>query len=120
MSLDPETTGPTLDDVVVTGPGSSAVPEIPGSGLTLAPPSPNPASGGVWLNFEVPEASPVRLSVCDIQGREIHLIAEGLLAGRQSRYWDGTTARGRMPAGLYLIRLATPAATLVRKVLLTH
>lgn len=121
MSLDGGDTGPTLDSVVVSGPSVVDVPTAASAGLALSPPFPNPASERFSVSFSLPAEAKVRLSVCDVQGREVRVLADGQLpAGLHTRTWDGHTMRGRSAAGLYLVRLAAPGKTLVRKVVLTQ
>jgi choice-of-anchor C domain-containing protein len=119
-SLDAGSTGPALDSVVVSGP-VVGVPSAGSTSIALAPPFPNPARHGFEVVFSLASEAPVRLSVCDVQGREVRVLAAGTLGpGRHARAWDGATARGRAPAGLYLVRLATPGLTLVRKAILAR
>ncbi|HEX8386935.1 MAG TPA: T9SS type A sorting domain-containing protein, partial [Rubricoccaceae bacterium] len=66
--------------------------------------SPNPSvAGAAVLTVELPEAEAVRLSVFDVLGREVAVVADGALgAGPQ------TFAIGRaLPAGVYVARLQT-------------
>ncbi len=118
-SLDAGDTGPTLDSVVVQGPPVS-VPLGERTGFALAPPYPNPARH-FWLTFAIPADMALRLSVWDVRGREVCVVAEGPYpAGRYTRLWDGSTPGGRAPAGLYIIRLDAPGGTLVRKAVLSR
>ena len=107
------TTGPTwrFTTSSTVGVDETAVAEI-----ALSPINPNPAHGRADLGFALPSASPVRLSVLDIQGREVAVIANGVFgAGRHSVDWDGRTPSGTLRSGLYLVRLQTPGRTDVRK-----
>ncbi len=119
-SLDPGDVGPTIDDVVITGPTVDVPSTIHGRAM-LRSPRPNPAAGRVWIDYALATEAPIRLSVADVQGREIQVLAEGRQpAGWQVQSWDGSTAHGPAPAGLYFIRLAAPGVHLVRKVVLSR
>jgi choice-of-anchor C domain-containing protein len=118
-SLDAGTTGPTLDSVVVTGQSPVGVPIVPPAGLALAAPSPNPAREGFEIAYTVPTAMSLRLSVIDVRGRELHVLAEGVHpAGPYARGWNRRTEHGQAPAGLYFIRLDAPGRSIVRKLVL--
>jgi hypothetical protein len=87
--------------------------------LALAPPAPNPAQGTLRFSFDLPRAMHVRLEVLDVQGRVVAGLAEGeFSAGRHERTWDAALAGDRAGAGLYFVRLETPAGRLVRRVAL--
>ncbi len=81
----------------------------------LSRPFPNPFTSTTELTLTVPEeASTARLSVFDVLGREVVVLAEGVLeAGEQTFTFDGAG----LPSGLYLVRLATARQTETLKVL---
>ncbi len=81
---------------------------------------PSPARGGpIHVAFSMPRATQVRLSVLDLQGREVAVLAEGVVpAGRQERLWN--TGSRAVPAGIYFVRLAVDGRTWVRRVALIH
>jgi hypothetical protein len=84
-------------------------------GLALAPPAPNPARGALRCSFDLPRAMRVRLEVLDVQGRVVAALAEGDFgAGRHERIWDASI-NGARAAGLYFVRLETPAGRFVRR-----
>jgi hypothetical protein len=86
--------------------------------IALAPIAPNPSRGHADIAFALPMATPVKLSIVDIQGREVAVLANGIFAaGRHSVSWDGRAAGGGMRSGLYLVRLQTPGRTDVRKLI---
>jgi len=100
----------TLHARVTTGTVDAEGPALPAA-LRLAPPRPNPLSGGTTtLGFDLPRAAHVDLSLFDPSGRRVAtLVAGDVAAGRWTARWDGRDASGRRaPAGLYLVRLATP------------
>lgn len=87
--------GPTLD-----------APEGRPATISLSA-APNPARGPVRVTLALPTAErQVRVSVHDVAGRELAVLADGpVAAGRHEWHWDGSDARGNRAApGLYLIR----------------
>jgi hypothetical protein len=82
---------------------------------------PNPMSGSMRLQYGLPTEGAVRLSVLDVQGREMAVLANGVQpAGWHSAGWNGGTARGRAPAGLYFARFQSGGRTLVQRFVLTR
>jgi hypothetical protein len=78
---------------------------------------PNPSRGETNFAFAVPRRADVRLSLLDIQGREVAVLAEGSYpAGRHTVNWSAQA--GRTPAGIYFARYKTPVGTFVRRVAL--
>lgn len=83
--------------------------------LTLL--TPNPTSGGARFEFTLPRAADVRITVLDVQGREIATLARGEFApGRHEASWDGSSSRGPVGAGVYFVRYHAPAVDLMRRV----
>jgi len=93
-------------------------PPAPVAGLALAAPRPNPSSTATRLEFALPSAASVDLSVFDASGRRVVTLAHGeLSAGTHPVTWDGRESDGRpVAAGLYLARLSTPQGSLVRRI----
>ena len=84
------------------------------------PPSPNPARGGLQFTIALPRAQAVTLSVLDVGGRRVALLASGTLpAGEHPYAWSGRDDAGRaLPSGRYLVRLAAGAVSETRAVTL--
>lgn len=81
--------------------------------FALAPLSPSPATGSCRVTFTVPARARVRLSVHDLQGREVALLAEGdREAGRHS---DALETTG-LPAGVSFVNLRSSGASFTRRV----
>jgi hypothetical protein len=81
----------------------------------LAPIRPNPMRGGGQITFTVPSRSPLRLSVFDVQGREVARLADGRHEpGRYSVEWDGAS----LQSGIYFVRLDAPGVHLARRLVL--
>ena len=70
---------------------------------------PNPARAAVQVQFALPRTGHVRLDIYDVAGRAVRCLWDApASAGVQSVTWDGRDSRGqRVPAGVYLTRLAS-------------
>jgi len=103
------------DDVqlVITS-GTIAVPEpetrvLPTrSGLNPARPSPFVSS--TTLSFALATSGHAELAIFSVDGRRVRTLASGAFApGEYQRQWDGRgDDGGRVPAGVYFVRLTTP------------
>ncbi|MGH7730380.1 MAG: hypothetical protein ACRENJ_03930, partial [Candidatus Eiseniibacteriota bacterium] len=101
---------------LVGTPGTAAVGETEPSGLELRALSANPGTGPARLEFELAQATRIDLSVLDVQGHRVARLASGLCsAGRHQAVWDLGQSRRRVPAGIYFVRLATPAGHRLRR-----
>lgn len=74
---------------------------------------PNPFTDQTTIQYSIVDAADVQLKVFDITGREVTTLADGFLEpGEYSASWDGRSTQGvDVPAGVYVIRLVTPAGT---------
>lgn len=105
--------GSDVSDEDFTIQNASGVGEEPVTALELAPVQPNPVRGTGLVGFALPAAAAVRLSVLDVQGREVATLAEGdFAAGRHQVRWEHTGGAG---PGLYFVRLSAMGRTLVRR-----
>ncbi len=95
-------------------------PPAPVAEFALEPVAPNPASGAARITFALPHESRVRLSVLDVQGRELAVLVEGMKpAGRHSVAWRGeTSSGGGVAAGLYFVRMRAAGREWTRRVAL--
>jgi len=83
--------------------------------LTLQPAFPNPFNSITTIRYSLPEASSMKLSVRDLTGRKVVVLASGNReAGVHSAIWS---ADG-VGSGLYFVRLETDTKTITQKVLL--
>jgi hypothetical protein len=84
----------------------------------LAAPHPNPSRGDVMLRFALDRSQPVRLSIHDVQGREVATLVDAARdAGWHAVRWTGRDAhRITVSPGIYLARLRTPALVRTRKI----
>lgn len=81
--------------------------------LALALDGPNPARGAVRLALALAAPAAVRVTVVDVQGREVATLADGeRTAGRHALAWDAS----RLPAGVYAVRATAAGATAVLRV----
>ncbi len=90
--------------------------------LVLAQNYPNPFNPQTWIDFSLPAAGPVTLSIYDGRGRLIRtLVAEELPAGPRQVRWDGRDSRGQAVAsGVYHYVLRTDDRQLSRKLTLVR
>jgi uncharacterized protein (TIGR03118 family) len=88
------------------GPVHVSVPAIGRLSLRVGP---SPMVGGATALFVLPNASTVRVSVFDVGGREVNVIAAGEYgAGTHRVDWNGSDAEGQfLPSGLYFVRIRT-------------
>ena len=92
-------------------------PDGAASRVTLSPPAPNPAAHRTLVRFALPVGTHMRLSVVDVQGREVAVIRDGPLpAGLH----DAPIETGALRAGVYFVRLRTPGADRVRRLAIVH
>ncbi|HXS81896.1 MAG TPA: kelch repeat-containing protein, partial [Methylomirabilota bacterium] len=77
------------------------------SPLSLAPPWPNPSSGGVAITFAMPSAGHARVRLYDVHGRLVREVLNGdVPAGPHEVDWDHRTTTGTLaPAGIYFVEL---------------
>ena len=100
--------------------GTVDVPSSRVSALRFYAPRPNPLSRETRLAFDLPQSAPVTLEVFDLNGRRVAGLVAGVEpAGHRETRWSATDAHGsRLPAGLYIVRFATPGLTESRRLVL--
>ena len=87
----------------------------------LAPVVPNPARGQISLAFTLPGASRARLTVLDVAGRVIDVIADGQFEqGTHRASWKTSEVARARGAGLYFVCLEAGALREVRRVAVTR
>lgn len=86
--------------------------------LSLGAPRPNPASRSTSVDFRIAAPQSVRLTICDVSGREVRTLHDGqLAAGAHVRQWDGRTDAGTdVAAGVYFFRLHTQQGVRTQRV----
>jgi len=84
---------------------------------TLGAPWPNPFNPTARVEYELPRPSAISLTVHDLLGRRVAVLAEGLrAAGRHEAVIDGS----RLASGLYFVTLEAAGQVETRKVLLVR
>jgi hypothetical protein len=85
--------------------------------LDLSAPNPNPSRSAQRIDYALPAATSIDLSIYDASGRRIATLVHGdALAGRGSVVWDGRESSGRsVSPGLYFARLRTPQGSAERR-----
>ncbi|HAD12119.1 MAG TPA: hypothetical protein DCF33_06735 [Saprospirales bacterium] len=77
---------------------------------------PNPTSGALWVDFELPDEQMFRLNIHDITGRLILEEHRTGLKGRNSMYLDVR----KVPSGLYLLECTSAPLRSVKRLLIQH
>jgi hypothetical protein len=96
-------TASDLSNAAFTIVATTGVDDGPVTVFALAPVVPNPTHGGGRTTFALPRASRVHVSLLDVQGREVLVLADGeYAAGRHSVAFG---ARSPIGAGLYFVRM---------------
>ncbi|HTQ48495.1 MAG TPA: T9SS type A sorting domain-containing protein [Polyangiaceae bacterium] len=82
--------------------------------------SPNPAAGAVRVQYDLPRAARVDVSVFDVLGRRIATpVSAALLSpGRYEASWDPGRTSGYAGPGVYFVRMQTGPRTLVQRLVL--
>lgn len=76
---------------------------------------PNPFNPSTLIAFTLPAAMPVRLSVSDLLGREVALLANGMQeAGPHTVSFSGTG----LPSGMYIYTMTTPTGRSSKRMML--
>lgn len=90
----------------------------PVTAFALHPPSPNPLRRVTTLAFDLPRRSRIALSVHDLSGRLVTMLARGAWSpGRHSLTWSASDDAGRaVAAGLYFVRLEAGGHSRVARV----
>jgi len=76
--------------------------------FTLFPAYPNPFNARASITYSIPKPSHIRLSIHDLQGREVAVLHEGMSnPGVHTHSWDASG----LPSGLYICRMETSEKT---------
>lgn len=103
------------------GTGLSGTPELPPVALALKA-VPNPFNPQTVITYQLPAATPVSVSVCDLKGRRVATLWDGVQPeGEHQVRWNGTSHDQRaMPSGTYLVELKTRFGVQHQKVTLAR
>jgi len=105
-------------DAVFSILATTGVDRGPATALALAPVYPNPMRSGGTFAFALPQPAHVRLSVLDVQGREVLVLAdEDRGAGWHMLPWRNGE-RASLGAGLYFARLRAGGRTFTQRFVL--
>jgi len=98
------------DGTLGRDPTAVAAADVPPLALTLAP---NPFSSSTRLALQLPAGHErARMVILDASGRVMHgLDLAGPGGGVGRAQWDGTSSRGRLPAGVYFYRIEGAAGS---------
>ena len=90
--------------------------------FALAGISPNPSSSGpVDIAFTVARDARVSLAIYDLRGRQVAKVADQRYApGRYTARWDRTIDGARAGAGMYFVRMISPAGEKTGRVMITN
>lgn len=93
--------------------------DAPGA-FNLAQNYPNPFNPSTTIEFSIPTARNVRLSVFDATGKELFVLVNGYTEGGTYRvHWNGNTNGDQVaPSGMYFYRIAAGDFSSTRKMLL--
>ena len=93
------------------GPVSVTAQEVV-TAFALSPLSPNPSTGRSLVTFAVPTRTQVRLTLIDVQGREVAVLADGV---REPGRHTAALEAGALRAGIYFLRMQAGGANLTRR-----
>ncbi|MBM3320964.1 MAG: S8 family serine peptidase [Candidatus Eisenbacteria bacterium] len=93
--------------VVLRGDFTGIEDAAPPLSFRLHPSAPNPFNPQATIRFDLPAAGAAHLSVYDVSGRLVRVLADGpFAAGSHETAWDGRDDRGRaVGSGVYLLSL---------------
>jgi hypothetical protein len=93
--------------------------EVPNE-FRLFPAYPNPFNPEVNISFQIARASDVKLTVHNVLGQQVKVLAnKKLTAGNHTVTWDGTDRHGnRVPSGIYFYTLQAGSFNQTRKMVL--
>jgi len=88
--------------------------------VALRPNYPNPFNAETTIEYELPNATHVRLAIYNVRGQRIRVLADAdETPGYKKVRWDGKTDKGRdAGSGIYYIQLEVKDKRLVRKLAL--
>jgi endonuclease/exonuclease/phosphatase family metal-dependent hydrolase len=103
---------PVVADFALAPTGVSTAPAGPAGGLSVGAPYPNPTTGSIRLPLAVPGHETVDLRVFDILGRTVWAGDHPRPGASREILLDLTA----LPAGVYIIRLATEREVVMRRI----
>jgi hypothetical protein len=83
--------------------------------------APNPSVGETQIEFALSRPGPVLLTIADVAGRRMATLVDGVQpAGPYTVAWDGTARGGRVPPGMYFVRLVSADRTMAHRLVLVR
>ncbi|MBD3163457.1 MAG: hypothetical protein GF346_13265, partial [Candidatus Eisenbacteria bacterium] len=80
---------------------------------------PSPSRGGLGIELETPRPIPVVLDLFDLEGRRVHTIELGEVAGSRRHVWDGRNDAGRpVRSGIYWLVMRAGERSRTQRVVL--
>jgi hypothetical protein len=80
---------------------------------------PSPGRGVIRVAFSLPRDARARLTLIDLQGREVAVLTDGLLpAGRHEQQWNGRAGERSAPPGVYFVRMSAEGRSWVRRLVI--
>ena len=93
----------------------------PVTAYALSPVFPNPLrTGAATFAFALPATGHVKLSVLDVQGRQVLSLADGEYAAGRHALSVHAGARGSLGAGLYFVRMQVAGRTFTQRFVVTQ
>lgn len=110
------------DDSFAISDGPTAVEPVAAPiALSLARIVPNPTRGAARIDYTLPTGGTARVSVLDVQGREVQVLARGVhTSGAHQVWWNGTASGRPAAPGLYFVRLDARGASRIQRVVVTR
>jgi len=84
-------------------------------GIELHPTHPNPFNPGTQIRFTLDVGRPVRLVVHDLLGRELAVLADGLMAAGTHQVWFDATG---LASGVYIVRMQAESGVVSQRITL--
>ena len=88
--------------------------------LTVGRPTPSPMAASMFMSIGLPRDMSLTVDVVDAQGRLLRRLSDGMAtAGWLTVSWNARDTQGRQaPAGMYFIRVRTPAGERIQRLAL--
>jgi flagellar hook assembly protein FlgD len=90
--------------------------------LALLPIQPNPTTGSVAIRFLLPRPGKFSVEVYDLAGRLVKQVKAGeQMPGEHRVTWDGKDSHGgKVPSGVYFVKLQAGTEVRTKKMILTR
>ncbi|MBI5646277.1 MAG: T9SS type A sorting domain-containing protein [Ignavibacteriae bacterium] len=108
---------PRVTNGTVTISGDCLRPLEAGSRFVISQNRPNPFNPSTVIRYEIPEVSPVRITVHDALGRLVRVLVDET---KNSGVYEVVFHADDLPSGLYMYRMETPKYQQVMKMLLAR